>query len=57
MKNVFLITGILCMIVSLPAQEVVAEKDMIFVAHRGASYLAPENTMASIQLAWELGAD
>ncbi|MBN1132250.1 MAG: hypothetical protein JXR52_09480 [Bacteroidales bacterium] len=28
-----------------------------FVAHRGASYLAPENTMASILLAWELGAD
>ena len=29
----------------------------IFVAHRGASYLAPENTLASIKLAWELGAD
>lgn len=28
-----------------------------YVAHRGASYLAPENTLASIQLAWELGAD
>jgi glycerophosphoryl diester phosphodiesterase len=27
------------------------------VAHRGASYLAPENTLASIKLAWELGAD
>ena len=28
----------------------------IFVGHRGASHLAPENTIASIQLAWELGA-
>lgn len=28
-----------------------------FIAHRGASYLAPENTVASTKLAWELGAD
>lgn len=28
----------------------------VFVGHRGASYLAPENTLASIELAWELGA-
>jgi glycerophosphoryl diester phosphodiesterase len=28
-----------------------------FIAHRGASYLAPENTIASAKLAWELGAD
>jgi glycerophosphoryl diester phosphodiesterase len=27
------------------------------VAHRGASYLAPENTVASAKLAWELNAD
>ena len=27
------------------------------IAHRGASYLAPENTLASVSLAWELGAD
>lgn len=27
------------------------------IAHRGASYLAPENTVASALLAWELGAD
>ncbi len=26
-------------------------------AHRGASYLAPENTLASVNLAWQLGAD
>ena len=26
-----------------------------YVAHRGASFLAPENTCASINLAWKLG--
>ncbi len=31
-------------------------QDPLFVGHRGASYLAPENTLASITLAWELGA-
>ncbi|MEN8115721.1 MAG: glycerophosphodiester phosphodiesterase family protein [Bacteroidota bacterium] len=28
-----------------------------FIAHRGASYLAPENTVTSAKLAWELDAD
>lgn len=28
-----------------------------FIAHRGASHLAPENTVAAAKLAWELGAD
>ena len=28
-----------------------------FIAHRGASYLAPENTVAAAKLAWKLGAD
>jgi len=28
-----------------------------FVGHRGASYLAPENTAAAAKLGWELGAD
>jgi len=27
------------------------------IAHRGASYLAPENTMASVMLGWQEGAD
>jgi glycerophosphoryl diester phosphodiesterase len=27
------------------------------IAHRGASFLAPENTVAAAKLAWELGAD
>jgi glycerophosphoryl diester phosphodiesterase len=30
---------------------------ILYVGHRGASHLAPENTLASITLAWELGAD
>ncbi|MBN2494231.1 MAG: glycerophosphodiester phosphodiesterase [Deltaproteobacteria bacterium] len=35
-----------------------AEADpMLIVAHRGASNLAPENTLASVKLAWKLGAD
>ena len=33
------------------------DKSFLYVGHRGASYLAPENTFASINLAWELGAD
>jgi glycerophosphoryl diester phosphodiesterase len=28
-----------------------------WIAHRGESYLAPENTMAAVDLAWKLGAD
>jgi glycerophosphoryl diester phosphodiesterase len=28
-----------------------------WIAHRGESHLAPENTMAAVRLAWELGAD
>lgn len=28
-----------------------------FIAHRGASFLAPENTVAAAKLAWDLGAD
>ncbi len=32
-------------------------KSVEIIAHRGASYLAPENTMASVMLAWEKGVD
>ena len=34
-----------------------SESAFKFVGHRGASYLAPENTKASIGLAWKVGAD
>ncbi len=33
------------------------EAQQMIIAHRGASFLAPENTVASAKLAWELGAD
>ncbi|MHC4536811.1 MAG: glycerophosphodiester phosphodiesterase family protein [Planctomycetota bacterium] len=32
-------------------------KSVEIIAHRGASYVAPENTMASVMLGWEKGAD
>ncbi len=32
-------------------------KSVEIIAHRGASYFAPENTMASVMLGWEKGAD
>ena len=34
-----------------------AETGMEIIGHRGASYDAPENTLASVDLAWEQGAD
>ncbi len=34
-----------------------AQSDLSYIAHRGASYLAPENTLESMRLAWELGSD
>lgn len=34
-----------------------ASAQMKYIAHRGASYYAPENTLAAIILAWELGSD
>ena len=40
---------ILLLVMNISAQKI--------IAHRGASYLAPENTVASANLAWQLGAD
>ena len=34
-----------------------ANSQQTFIAHRGASFLAPENTVASAKLAWQLNAD
>jgi glycerophosphoryl diester phosphodiesterase len=51
MKKLFSLSSfILFIFYMLPAQ-------VQIIAHRGASYLAPENTVASATLAWELGAD
>ena len=50
MKRVYciLLLGLLCNVVNAQVE---------FIAHRGASYLAPENTIASAKLGWELGAE
>jgi len=43
-----------------PAKETTdqkADSSIEIIAHRGASHTAPENTMASVELAWEKGAD
>lgn len=57
MKAFYLYLGLLLLVITAGAQHTTVDKEFLFVAHRGASYLAPENTLASIQLAWELGAD
>ena len=51
MKQLALLTVAFCFFTPLMGQS-----SPLFVGHRGASYLAPENTLASIELAWELGA-
>jgi glycerophosphoryl diester phosphodiesterase len=57
MRKLVLVLFIFLIIPSLRAQEAAKGTSIQYLAHRGASYLAPENTLASIQLAWELGAD
>ena len=46
---------IFCFLTILFYSSLVAQTSII--AHRGASHLAPENTVASAKLAWELDAD
>lgn len=50
MKTTFLLFFMITASFSLFAQ-------VEFVGHRGASYLAPENTVAAAKLGWELGAE
>lgn len=50
MKTVYSIIVLLLLSVSLHAQD-----PFTFVGHRGASWLAPENTLASYEKAWSLG--
>jgi len=45
------------MLCSLPFLFSSSHGQVEIIAHRGASYLAPENTVASAKLAWKLGAD
>ncbi len=50
----FIIFGLFCLlIISMSG----CTKSVDIIAHRGASYLAPENTMASVMLGWEKDAD
>lgn len=50
MKSLYFITFLLLASLCSSAQ-------IKFIGHRGASYYAPENTLGSFQLAWQLGAD
>lgn len=50
MKNLLVI--LIVLLISFPGK---GQTSPVFVGHRGASYLAPENTIASYLLAWELG--
>lgn len=45
---------VMAILLSLPYQ---TARSQMIVAHRGASHLAPENTLAAFNLAWEQGAD
>ena len=44
-----------CLLLPIVSTNAVAQ-EITYVAHRGESYLAEDNTLASIRLAWELGA-
>ena len=48
--KIFATSVLIFLVMNLTAQNT-------FIAHRGASYVAPENTVAAAKLAWELGAD
>ena len=50
LKNIIFILLFITVCMTIEAQ-------VKIIAHRGASYLAPENTVASTKLAWEKGAD
>jgi len=50
MKTILILTTFIFLGINSIAQN-------MFIAHRGASSLAPENTVASAKLAWELGTD
>jgi len=49
-----LIIGLFCFLIAGMSG---CTKPVEIIGHRGASYIAPENTMASFKLGWEKGAD
>ena len=50
----FIVNGLFCLFVVIMSG---CAHSVEIIAHRGASYLAPENTMASVMLGWEKEAD
>jgi len=50
MKNVSILLFVICSVLKVSAQ-------VEFSSHRGSSLHAPENTVASVKLAWEQGSD
>jgi len=50
----FITRGLLCILIVTVSG---CTKSVEIIAHRGASYIAPENTMASVKLGWEKDAD
>lgn len=55
-KNILFLVAILFVHPYMQAQQIYKLNNMI-IAHRGASFHAPENTLASAKLGWEHGAD
>jgi len=49
-----IVFGLLCLFIVIMSG---CTRPVEIIGHRGASYLAPENTMASVMLGWEKGAD
>ena len=56
MRTLAIVLSLFLLMPLLKAQYPGTENPFLYVGHRGASYLAPENTLAAIKLAWELGA-
>jgi len=56
MNNTLILTAIICAM-SIPFLANQAHAKPEIIAHRGASFDAPENTLAAINLAWKLKAD
>jgi len=56
MRILAIVLSLFLLMPLLKAQDPDTAYPFLFVGHRGASYLAPENTLSAIKLAWELGA-
>ncbi len=56
MRTLLIVVLIILQIPLVKAQNAGTVLPFHYVGHRGASYLAPENTLAAVKLAWELGA-